>query len=284
MDGTGGVMETMSADDDEMGPVAFGWLTIEYAIPFRVSPCSTRCVFNATKRGGSLRSVESNSLSGVVDADLRARRVGGYETARPDVQAHVPVSAKAILELGCSTGALGAALKQRQDTRVVGVEMTPEYAVEAETRLDRVIVSDVEAFLDGPVPEEAPFDCLIAADVLEHLVDPWSVLRRAADLMAPGATAVLSLPNVTYGPALWKVLRTGHWPREDAGTFDRTHLRWFTLRDALDLLTQAGLEPSAVEPRYWKEGWRLVWRRVLSRTSLQRFLAAQYVLSATKSY
>lgn len=53
---------------------------------------------------------------------IRGRRWHGYETARPDVANHVPTSARRILELGCSTGALGAALKQRQPALVVGVE------------------------------------------------------------------------------------------------------------------------------------------------------------------
>ncbi len=220
--------------------------------------------------------------SGVIDAEVRARRTGGYETPRPDVQAHVPSSARRILEFGCSTGALGAALKQRQDTLVLGVEITHEYAVEAATRLDRVVNSDLEAFLEGPLPEEAPFDCLIAADVLEHLVDPWSVLSRAVDLLTPGATVVISLPNVTYGPALWRLLRAGRWPRDDAGIFDRTHLRWFTRKDAVELLFSARLKVVRVEPRYWKEGWRLRWREALARTPLERFLAAQYVVSASK--
>jgi predicted RNA methylase len=71
-----------------------------------------------------------------------------------------PKSASRILELGCPTGALGAALKNRQDAVVVGVEIDPDYAACAGARLDRVIVSDVESFLADSVPAEAPFDCL----------------------------------------------------------------------------------------------------------------------------
>ena len=41
----------------------------------------------------------------------------------------------------------------------------------------------------------------------------------------------------------------GAWPRPSVGLFDRTHLRWFTLRDAHDLLDQAGLEMERVSRR-----------------------------------
>jgi 2-polyprenyl-3-methyl-5-hydroxy-6-metoxy-1,4-benzoquinol methylase len=215
-------------------------------------------------------------------AVLRESRVVGYETARPDIQLHVPTTARTILDLGCSTGALGAALKARQDAVVVGVELGPEYAQEARERLDRVIVADVEAFAAGPAPPEAPFDCLIAADVLEHLVDPWSALGGAVAMLAPGATVVASLPNILFWPALLRIVRTRRWPREDEGVFDRTHLRWFTEADAVALLEQAGLRAVQVHPRYWVEGGALRRRRRLARTPLRPYLAPQYVLTAVK--
>jgi trans-aconitate methyltransferase len=215
-------------------------------------------------------------------AALRASRTAGYESARPDIQAHVPVTARAILELGCSTGTLGAALKARQDALVVGVERDPDYARDAESRLDRIIVADAESFATGPAPPEAPFDCLIAADVLEHLVDPWSALRGASAMLAPGAAVVVSLPNVLFWAALLRVVRERRWPREDEGVFDRTHLRWFGEADAVELLEQAGLTGVRVHPRYWVEGAALRRRLWLARTPLRPYLAPQHVLTAVK--
>ncbi len=203
----------------------------------------------------------------------------GYETARPDVQAHVPFSARRILDLGCASGELGVALKRRQGAVVVGVEIDGDYAAAAATRLDRVIRSDAEAFLCNPPTDEEAFDCLIAADVLEHLVDPWTALRRAAQLLEPGATVVVSVPNVAHWGGLLRLVRTGRWPRDDAGPFDRTHLRWFTRDDAVALLSQAGIEVRVAEARYWTAGWRLGVCRVLQATPIARFMAVQYVLS-----
>ncbi len=164
----------------------------------------------------------------------------------------------------------------------MGVEPSPEHAADASARLDRVFALDVEAFLSEPLPPEAPFDCLIAADILEHLVDPWSVLARTVDLLSPGATVVVSLPNVAYWRALLRVVRTGRWPLDQEGVFDRTHLRWFTHDDALELLVQAGLRTVDVEPRYWASGWQLRWRLALARTRVHRFLPPQYVMTAIK--
>jgi 2-polyprenyl-3-methyl-5-hydroxy-6-metoxy-1,4-benzoquinol methylase len=207
-------------------------------------------------------------------------RSRGYETPRSDVQALVPSSARRILELGCSNGALGAAIKARQQALVVGVEIDRDYGELASGRLDRVIVCDVEEFARAQAPPEAPFDCLIAADVLEHLVDPWSALARCVAYLAPGATVIVSLPNVIYASALMRVLIARSWPREPQGIFDATHLRWFTRTDALEMLRGAGLQPEHVHPNFFLEGWKLWIARLLARTPLRDFMAAQYVILA----
>jgi hypothetical protein len=70
---------------------------------------------------------------------------------------------------------------------------------------------------------------------------------------------------------------------DDFGIFDRTHLRWFTRDDALDLLRYAGLRPIAVEPRCpGLEGWRLRARQLIAMTPFDRFLPIQYVIAALK--
>jgi 2-polyprenyl-3-methyl-5-hydroxy-6-metoxy-1,4-benzoquinol methylase len=182
----------------------------------------------------------------------RAARAAAYERARPEILAHVPLGARRVLDLGCATGTTGAALKQRQDVEVVGVEREPEYAREAATRLDRVVTADLEQL--GDPRALGRFDALIAADVLEHLVDPWATLRACAQTLAPGGTAVVSLPNVGHWSTYAHLLR-GSWPRRPEGIFDATHLRWFTLRDATELLAQADLQTHTVVRRGW-----LAWR------------------------
>src|SRR3954468_686523 len=175
----------------------------------------------------------------------RAARAAAYERARPEILVHIPPTARRVLDLGCATGTTGAALKQRQDAHVTGIELEPEYAAEARRNLDEVIVGDVET-----ATVEGRFDALIAADVLEHLKDPWSALARYAQLLAPGATAVVSLPNVAHWSAC-ACLASGTWPRKPEGIFDATHLRWFTRKDAIALLEQAGLTPTTIVRRRW---------------------------------
>ena len=137
---------------------------------------------------------------------VREERRGGYESERPDVQALVPRDARRILDLGCSSGVLGAALKQRQGAEVVGIELDPGYA--------RTRARDSTGGLRRRWPQASSrtsgrFDCVIAADVLEHLVDPWTALRRPPTLLEPGGSVVVSVPNVRYALTFWTLLRRG---------------------------------------------------------------------------
>ena len=181
------------------------------------------------------------------------QRALAYETPRAEIARHVPARARRLLDLGCAKGGLATLLS---GVEVVGVELDEGYAAAAERHCARVVRADAEelARRDDLAAELGRFDCLVAADVLEHLVDPWSALRAYARLLEPGGTAVVSLPNVAHW-STYAALARGSWPRRPEGIHDATHLRWFTLRDARELIEQAGLQVAAVERRP-----RLLWR------------------------
>lgn len=183
--------------------------------------------------------------------DLSAPIVDGvvhaaYANPRPEVAALVPAGSRRILDLGCSTGHLGASLLS-PGREVVGVELEPRLAAEARTRLPTVVEADLEGLPTGPLPAELaePFDCVIAADVLEHLRDPWSVVAWAAERLQPGGSLIVSLPNVRHLRTFWLLLVRRRWAYEPVGIFDRTHLRWFARSNLPELLE--GTDLSIVE-------------------------------------
>ncbi len=169
-----------------------------------------------------------------------------YTTARSDVFEMVPAAAMSILDVGCSNGALGASLRHALPNRqIFGVERDAEFVAQAEGQLDRVIHADINEFAWGDVFPEAMFDCVIFSDVLEHLIDPQKHLIEAQKCLLPGGSIVISLPNIRHISALYSIFLCGTFPRRDRGIFDRTHLHWFTRRDAHILLAAIGMQVEA---------------------------------------
>jgi SAM-dependent methyltransferase len=172
----------------------------------------------------------------------------GYaDIPNPDLLDRIPLDARIILDVGCGAGALGAEYKRRNPAcTVLGIESDPMAARIAATRLDRVINGDVEA---DPMPFPGiAIDCIIYGDVLEHLRDPWRVLKLQAQSLSPRGMVLVCMPNVDHWRFTERLLR-GTFAYEDQGLFDRTHLRWFTPATTQRALTEAGLVPYSASPR-----------------------------------
>lgn len=95
-----------------------------------------------------------------------------------------------LLDVGSGRGRfLGAAKAAGWD--VVGLEFEPGMAETSSRRFGvEVVVGDaVSADVRGP------FDVITMWHVLEHLPDPRAALDRAADLLRPGGTLIVSVPN-----------------------------------------------------------------------------------------
>ncbi|PPT05276.1 putative glycosyltransferase [Geitlerinema sp. FC II] len=155
----------------------------------------------------------------------------------------LPIDVGRIIEIGCGTGALGHAYKQKHpNTEYIGIELEAEVAEIAQTRLDRAIAANVEN-LDDPQLQFSPesVDCLVYGDVLEHLVDPWRVLNHHVKWLKPGGWVVSSIPNIQNWTILRDLIR-GQWEYQDEGLLDRTHLRFFTLETAQTMFAEAGLQ------------------------------------------
>src|SRR5262249_29745593 len=72
---------------------------------------------------------------------------------------------------------------------------------------------------------------LLLSHVLEHLVDPVSVLRQLLNLVVPGGLVVVAVPNVLEWRTRISFLR-GRFEYSNEGVLDRTHLRFYTYRTA----------------------------------------------------
>ena len=172
-----------------------------------------------------------------------------YANVNPELLAWIPLDARRVLELGCGEGALAAAYKARNPAcAYTAVELHGPAAAAARTRVDRLIEGDVMSLDPAVLADLGPFDAVVMGDVLEHLADPWAVLRRVEALLAPEGVLALSVPNAAHWSLLAAVMG-GDWPAADSGLFDRTHLRWFTLASLRATLAEAGLDLARARPR-----------------------------------
>ncbi len=90
-------------------------------------------------------------------------------------------------------------------------------------------------------------DLVLCLDVLEHMADPWSMVRRLTALIAPGGRLILSVPNIRNYRFIWRLVTRGDFHYRDFGLLDRTHLRFFVKETAVGLAACGGLNVRAVE-------------------------------------
>ncbi len=167
-----------------------------------------------------------------------------YQNVRDDLFPLIPEDASTILEVGCAAGMTGKELKKRPGVFVAGVENDPEAARLARQVLDDVVEGNIEE-MDLPYAENS-FDCILFADVLEHLIDPLAVLKKMRKYLKPQGTVVASIPNVQF-MGLVHHLVEGNWTYQKEGILDETHLRFFTFKEIEKLFSQAGFEIGQVD-------------------------------------
>jgi 2-polyprenyl-3-methyl-5-hydroxy-6-metoxy-1,4-benzoquinol methylase len=161
-----------------------------------------------------------------------------YGWFRSDVIAAVPSTAKTVLSVGCAGGITEAELVKR-GVKVIGVEINPEVAKIARQRGLTVLEGDASIIDISQMGE--PFDCLIYADILEHLPDPLSVLKRHVKSLKPGGVVYVSIPNFRHYSVLWQLFILGHVRYKDAGILDQTHLRMTTRKMVLEWFEETGI-------------------------------------------
>ncbi len=183
-----------------------------------------------------------------------------YNNFNPTIVELVDAGAVTFCEFGCGAGALARAIKQKNPNILyTGVDIAEAELSNARQVLDHSILLNLDQHhIWSEVPElvavrpEHGYDCIIFGDVLEHLYSPEIAVDQAAQWLSPGGCLIASIPNVQHWSVFLQLVR-GSWPRQDAGIFDRTHIRWFALQDMHELFSHPLLSIEAVVPRIFQE-------------------------------
>ncbi|MFH4967609.1 class I SAM-dependent methyltransferase [Gaetbulibacter sp. M240] len=170
--------------------------------------------------------------------DYENKPQGYYDNIRSEMLAFLPINAKYILDVGCGNGAFAKVIKEKNKAEVWGIEYMKGPGEEAKTQLDKVFIGKCEDFI-GDLPD-GYFDAIYFNDVLEHLVDPYEVLKQMKPKLQKEGVIISSLPNVRHYNTFKRVLFQKDWRYEDYGVMDRTHLRFFTKKSIRRMYEELG--------------------------------------------
>jgi len=143
-----------------------------------------------------------------------------------------------VLEIGCGTGETGELLKKEYGVVfVTGVDIENAAIEVARKKLDDVYLANIEE-VDLPL-ELQSYDLILLGDVVEHLIDPWNVIKKLRLYLRPHGYLLISIPNIQHWRNIVNLI-LGRWEYSGSGMLDIAHLRFFTKDTILRLLEDAG--------------------------------------------
>lgn len=169
---------------------------------------------------------------------------GYYEFQHPTVVDNLPPTTSRVLQLGCGAGTLGAEITRTFGARVTGLDSGLAPLHHARRKLDRVIEIDLNRVTDLPC-EEGEFDAIVAADILDRLVDPEGTLRAVLPYLSAEGVLIATIPNIKHWSVVLPLLLQDRFQYRDAGILHRGALRFFTMVDTLAMFGR--LEMARIE-------------------------------------
>lgn len=159
-----------------------------------------------------------------------------------------------VLDVGCACGATLLQIGyQYPAARLFGVERNPQ-AAEIASTVAEVQVADVEVEL--PYLDHS-FDYILLGSVVEELVNPLKVLNGLRKLLKPGGVILAGIANVMHY-SVFSQLFKGSWNYTDAGPLSGENLRFYTLTDAMNLFSSAGMNQVQYYPQQYEPTMEII--------------------------
>jgi 2-polyprenyl-3-methyl-5-hydroxy-6-metoxy-1,4-benzoquinol methylase len=212
-----------------------------------------------------------------------------YIGIRKDLLCFIHGSDNVVLDVGCANGNNGKYLLDSGIAKeVYGIEYEKEMAAEAKVKYTTLFTGDLNesSFLENILKECPKVDYIIFGDVLEHLIDPHTTLKRLVILLKNEGKAIISLPNIAHVELFIQVYLKGTWPRNPRGIFDKTHLRWFTRKDAIEMVESSGLKVKKYVRKYRArdaKGSKFTWKYRLLKWLNKDWVTFQHLLICVKN-
>ena len=218
----------------------------------------------------------------LMKADLYEMKDYSYfQNVRHDIIKLVADGKNKVLEIGCGNGITLVSLKKLGKADfIAGVDIVDLGQKEI---LDKFVLGDIEKIEKLPF-EEKFFDVIICADVLEHLVDPWKVVKNLKKFLKEDGVFIASIPNIRHYKVLFEVFVKGSFKYVDAGILDKTHLRFFCKKNMIEMFEEAGLKIEEIKSDLDFNGISLKKRifNFLTFNKFYDFFVTQFIIKVRK--
>src|SRR2546422_6811471 len=111
-----------------------------------------------------------------------------------------------VLEIGCSSGSQTRVLASELGCQVFAIEIDPEAAELARPYCKHLVIGNIESVTRDELAAGEPYDVVLCADVLEHLLNPRLALEKVRSLIASDGFLLASIPNVTHSALVFEMM------------------------------------------------------------------------------
>lgn len=146
-----------------------------------------------------------------------------------------------VLECGCATGYMTKYMKEVLNCQVSIIEYDEGGFAEAIRYAYDGYCGDLSRNEWYEKYRNDHFDYILFADVLEHLTDPLSVLKKATTLLTNSGCILVSVPNIGHNDIVKKLI-DGNWDYTPLGLLDNTHVHFFAMNNLDAFFEDAGLK------------------------------------------
>lgn len=157
------------------------------------------------------------------------RKLRTFELNRYELAFQLAPGGNMLLDIGCGDGELLLRLKNKY-REVWGVDIAKPRISRIQKKISNmpdihVKVEDINQRLNF---KDTYFDTIIVIAVLEHVFDPFHLIRECHRLLIKGGMLIVEVPNVAWLPNRIR-LAMGKLPvTSDASGWDGGHLHYFT--------------------------------------------------------
>lgn len=155
-----------------------------------------------------------------------------------------------ILDAGCGQGALALRLSE-MGFAVVCCDSDPSSFKLSGTECRRVDLNENFPFGSGE------FECVVYSDVVEHLENPWHLMRETRRILKPGGRVVVAMPNIINVESRLRTLFFGFPPSFKPS--HASHINPVSLPELLRICARVGMTVEEIEASRISPRTRLFW-------------------------